>query len=105
MKLLESLKSNIKKDKNGENIPYLEITEVILIHCNLANSSYLQNYMVLYTFVPNKSFGQLLGISPENFIFLRTSDSQFSDIEVWFTDQNTNPLEMEDKINTTLVIN
>ena len=61
--------------------------------------------MVLYTFVPNKSFGQLLGISPENFIFLRTSDSQFSDIEVWFTDQNTNPLEMEDKINTTLVIN
>ena len=105
MKLLESLKSNIKKDKNGENIPYLEITEVILIHCNLANSSYLQNYMVLYTFVPNKSFGQLLGISPENFIFLRTYDSQFSYIEVWFTDQNSNPLEIEDKINTTLVIN
>ena len=61
--------------------------------------------MVLYTFVPNKSFGQLLGISPENFIFLRTSDSQFSYIEVWFTDQNSNPLEIEDKINTTLVIN
>ena len=61
--------------------------------------------MVLYTFVPNKSFGQLLGISPENFTFLRTSDSQFSYIEVWFTDQNSNPLEIEDKINTTLVIN
>ena len=61
--------------------------------------------MVLYTFVPNKSFGQLLGISPENFIFLRTSDSQFSYIEVWFTDQNSNPLEIEDKINTTLIIN
>ena len=61
--------------------------------------------MVLYTFVPNKSFGQLLGISPETFIFLRTSDSQFSYIEVWFTDQNSNPLEIEDKINTTLVIN
>ena len=59
----------------------------------------------LYTFVLNKSFSQLLDISPGNFIFLKTFDSKFSYIEVWFTDQNSNPLEIEDKINITVVIN
>ena len=59
----------------------------------------------MYTSVPNKSFGQLLDISPENLTFLKTLDSQFSYIKVWFTDQNSNPSEIEDKINTTLVIN
>ena len=95
----------ITKDENGENVPYLEITEVVLIHCNVVNNSYQQNSRVLYTFVPNKSFGQLLDISPENFIYLKTFDSEFSYIEVWFTDQNSNPLEIEDKINITLGIN
>ena len=60
---------------------------------------------MLYTFVPNKSFGQLLDISPENFIFLKTFDSEFSYIEEWVTDQNSNPLEIEDKINIIIVIN
>ena len=105
MKLLGSTKSKITKDKNGENVLYLEITEEVLIHCNVVNNSYQQNSRVLYTFVPNKSFGQLLDISPENFIYLKTFDSEFSYIEVWFTDQNSNPLEIEDKINITLVIN
>ena len=105
MKLLGSTKSKITKDKNGENVLYLEITEEVLIHCNVVNNSYQQNSRVLYTFVPNKSFGQLLDISPENFIYLKTFDSEFSYIEVWFTDQNSNPLEIEDKINTTFVIN
>ena len=59
----------------------------------------------LYTFVPHKSFGQLLDIFPKNFIFIKIFDSDFSYIEVWFTDQNSNPLEIEDKINITLVIN
>ena len=59
---------------------------------------------VMYTFVPHKSFGQALGISPENFIFLKSFDSEFSYTEVWFTYQNSNPLGMEDKINITLVI-
>ena len=95
----------ITKDKNGEHVPYLEITEVVLIHCNVVNNSYQQNSRVFYAFVLNKSFGQLLDISPENFIFLKTFDSEFSYIEVWFTDQNSNPLEIEDKINITLVIN
>ena len=76
-----------------------------LIHCNIVNNSYQQNSRVLYTFVPNKSFGQLLDISPENFIYLKTFDSEFSYIEVWFTDQKSNPLEIKDKINIILVIN
>ena len=69
MKLLGSTKTKITEDKNGENIPYLKITEVVLIHCNVFNYSYQQKSRVLYTFVPNKSFGQLLDISPQNFTF------------------------------------
>ena len=71
MKLLRSTKSMITKDINGENVPRLEITEAVLILCNVAKSSYRQNSRVLYTFVHNKSFGQLLDISPENFMFLK----------------------------------
>ena len=90
MKLLGSTKSKIKKDKNGKNIPDLEITEVVFIHYNVVNNSYQQNLRVLYAFVPNNYFRQLLDISPENFIFLKTFDSEFFYIEVWFTDQNSN---------------
>ena len=69
MKLLGSTENKITKDKNGENVPHLEITEVVLVHCNIANNDYQQNSRVLYTFVPNKSFGSLLEISPPNHIF------------------------------------
>ena len=100
MKLLENTKSKITKDEYGENVPYLEIAEVVLIHCNVANNSYQQNLRVLYTFVPDKLFGQLLDISPENCIFLKMFDSEFSYIEVWFTDQNSSPLEIENKITS-----
>ena len=62
-KLLGSTKSKTIKYKNCENVPYLEITEVVLIHCNVFNNRYQQNWRVLYTFVPNKSLGQLLDIS------------------------------------------
>ena len=79
-------------------MPYLEITEVVLKHCNVVNNSYQQHSRILYIFVPNKSFGQLLDISPNNFIFLEIFDSEFSYIEVWFTDQNCKALEIEDKI-------
>ena len=109
MKLLGSTKSKITKDENGENVPYLEITEVVLIHCNVVNNSYQPNSRILYTFVPNKSFGQLLDISHENFIFFKTFDSEFSYVVVWFTDQNSNPLEIEyeieDKMNITFAVN
>ena len=69
MKLLEITKSNIVKDKNGENVPRLEISEVVMVHCNIFNNDYQHHSRALYTFAPNKSFGQLLDISPEHFIF------------------------------------
>ena len=77
LKLLGSTKSKLTKDRNGENVPYLEITDVVLIHCNAVNNSYQQNSRALYTFVPNKSFCQLLDISPKNFMFLKTFISEF----------------------------
>ena len=70
MKLHGSTKSKITKNENGENVLYLDISEVVLIHCSVVNNSYQQKSRVLYTFVPNKSLGQLLDISSENFIFL-----------------------------------
>ena len=105
MKLLGSTKIKITKDENGENVFYLEITEVVLAHCNIVNNNYQQSSRALYTFVPNKSFGQLLDISTKNFIFLKTFDSEFLYIEVWFTEQNSKLLEIEDEINIILVIN
>ena len=75
---------------------------MLLIHCNIVNNDCSR---VLYTFVPNKSFAQLLDISPTKLIFLKTFNSEFSYIEVWLTDRNSKPLEIEDKINITLVIN
>ena len=62
MKLIGSTKSKMTKNENGENVPCLEITEVVLIHCNVVNNSYQQNSRVLYTFVPSKLFDQLLNI-------------------------------------------
>ena len=70
-------------------MPHLEITEVVLIQCNIVNDNYHQNSRVLYTFIPNKSFAKLLDILPKYFIFLKTFDSKFSYIEVWFTHQNS----------------
>ena len=69
MKLLGSTENNITKNKNGENVPHLEVTEVVLVHCNIVNNDYQQDSQILYTFVPNKLFGQFLEISPTNFIF------------------------------------
>ena len=63
MKLLESTENKITKDKNGENIPHLEIPEVVLVHCNIVNNDYQQDSRVLYLFVPNNPFGTLLGTS------------------------------------------
>ena len=104
MKLLGSTKNKIAKDKNGENVPHLEITEVVLVHCNMAKNDYQQDSRVLYTFLPNKSFGSLLDISPSNDIFLKNFNSEYDEIVVWFTDQNSKPFEIEDRINLTMVI-
>ena len=92
MKLLGSTENKITKDKNGQNIPHLEITEVVLVHCNIVNNDYQQDSRVLYTFALNKPFGNLLEISPENHISLKTFNSEFQSIEVWLTDQNSQPL-------------
>ena len=89
MKLLGSTKNKITKDKNGENLPHLEITEVILVHCNIVNNDYQQDSRVLYTFIPNKLFGSLLEISLTNHVFLKTFNSEYDEIRVWFTDQNS----------------
>ena len=104
MRLFGSTENKIIKDKNGENVPHLEITEVVLVHCNMVNNDYQQDSRVLYTFVPNKSFGSLLDISPSNHIFLKTFNSEYDEIVVWFTDQNSQPLQIEDRINLTMVI-
>ena len=104
MKLLGSTENKITKDKNGENVPHLEITEVVLVHCNIVNNDYQQDSRVLYTFVRNNPFGGLLKISPTNHIFLKSFNSEYNEVEVWFTDQNSKPLETEERINLTILI-
>ena len=86
MKLLGSSKENIIKYKNGEKIAHSEITEVLLVHCNIVNNDYQQASRAFSAFVPNKPFGSLLEISSKNHIFLKTFNSKFQEIEVWFTD-------------------
>ena len=104
MELLGSTKKFADKDKNGENEPKLESFEVILIHCNLVKNDYLIASKVLFTFVPNKKFGQLLNISPHVFTMMNTINTEFSSVEIWFTDQSSKALEIEDNVNLTLII-
>ena len=105
MKLLGSMRDTIHADKNSENVPRLENVEVVLVHCNLVNNSYQQASRVLFTFVPNKQYGQLISISPNSLMFLKTMNTEFSEIEIWFTDQDNNSLEIEDNVNISLIIN
>ena len=84
---MEALNKKKVKNKNGENVPYLEITEAVLVHCITASKDYQHNSRVLYAFFPNKYFGKLLDISPKNVIILKSFNFEFSYIEVWFTDQ------------------
>ena len=101
MKLLGSTENKITRDKNGENVPHFEITEVVLVHCNIVNNDYQQDSRVLYAFIPNKPFGSLLEVSPKNNIFLKTFISEFQTIGVWFTDQSSQPLgTKENKFNS-----
>ena len=104
MKLLGSTKNIIDSNKNSENVPRLENVEVVLVHCNLVNSSYQQHSRVLFTFVTTKQYGKLISISPHSLI-LKTMNTEFSEIEVWFTDQNNNALEIDDNVNISLIIN
>ena len=104
MKLLGSTKKDVDKDKDGEDVLKLESFEVVLLHCNLVNNSYQQAYKVLFTFVPNKQFDQLITISPHLLTMLKAINAEFQSIQVRFTDQNSRPLETEDSLNITPTI-
>ena len=94
----------IYQDKDGEDVPKLVSIEVLLVHSNLVNNSYQQASKVLFSFVPNKQFGQLITIPPHLLSMLKTTNKQFQSIQVWFTDQNNRPIEIEDSVNITLII-
>ena len=98
MKLLGSTKNVVDKDKNSENVPKLESVEVVLVHCNLVKNDYQHASKVLFSFVPNKQFGQLLNISPNTLTMMNTVNTEFSSVEVWFTDQSSKALEIEDNV-------
>ena len=104
MKLLGSRNKNADQDQDREYVPKLESVEVVSVHCNLVKNNYQQAQKILFTFVPNKQFGQLINISPHSLTMLNTANTKFSSIEVWFTtDQNNKPLEIEDSVNVTLI--
>ena len=105
MKLLGKTKKDVHQDKDQEDVPKLEFVEVVLVHCNLVNKNYEQTSKVLFTFVINKQFGQLINISPHSLSMLSTKDTEFLSIEAWFSDQNSKFLEIEDNVNMTLIIN
>ena len=104
MKLLGSTKQDVDQDKNGEDVTNLESVEVVLVHCNLVNTNYQQALKVLFTFVPNKQFGQLMTIAPHSLTIINTTNTEFSSIELWFTDQDSKPLEIEYNANMALII-
>ena len=85
-------------------IPKLEINEVILVHCNLVKNDYQHTSKVLFILAPNKKFGQLINIYPQAFTMMNTVNTEFSYVEVWFTDQYSKALEIEDNVNLTLNI-
>ena len=104
MKLLESTKKDVDKDKDGENVPKLESVEVVLVHCNLVKNDYQQTSKVLFTFIPNKQFEQLINISPHSWTIMNTVNFKFSSGEVWFTDQVSKALKTENNANLMLII-
>ena len=104
MRLLGSTGNSIDKDKNSELVPKLESVDLVLVHCNVVNNSYQQASKVLFTFVPDKKYGQLITVSPHSLIMLKMVNTEFSFIEIWFTDQNNRPLEIEDSVNISLIV-
>ena len=104
MKLLGSTKKDVDKDKDGENVPKLESVEVVLVYCNLVKNDYQHASKVLFSFVPNKQFGQLINISPHFLTMMNTVNTEFSSVEVSFKDQVSKATEIEDNINSMLMI-
>ena len=104
MKFLGSEKKDADKDKDRENVPKLQSAEVVLVHCNLVKNDYQHTSKALFTFIPNKQFEQLINISSHSLTMMNTINTEFSFVEVWFTDQVSKALEIEDNGNSTLVI-
>ena len=104
MRLLGSTKKDVSQDKDGEEVPKLESAEVVLVYCNLVNNNYQQAFKVLFTFVPNKEFGQLITIALHSLTMLNTTNTEFSSVESWFTDQNSKQFEIEHNVNMTAII-
>ena len=104
MKLLGSTKQDVDSNKNSENVTKLESAEVVLVHCNLVKNDYQHTSKVLFSFVPNKQFGLLINISPRFLTMMNTINTDFSFVEVWFTDQTSKTIEIEDNVNLTLII-
>ena len=104
MKLLGTTKKDVDSDKNSKNVPKLESVEVVLVHCNLVKNDYQHTSKVLFSFVPNKQFGQLINISPHSLTMMNTVNTEFSFVEIRFTDQISKAFEIEDNVNITLVI-
>ena len=103
MRLLGSSSDTIDGDKNSELVPKLESVDLVLVHCNVVNNNYQQASKVLFTFVSNKKYGQLITVSPETLIMLKAVNTEFSFFEIWFTDQDNRPLEIEDSVNILLI--
>ena len=104
MKLLGSTKKDADKDKDGENVPKLKSVEVVLVHCNLVKNDYQHTLKVLFTFAPNKKFGQLINISPHSLTMTNTVNTEFSSVKAWFIDKVSKALELGDNVNLTLII-
>ena len=104
MRLLGSSSDTIDGNKNSELVPKLESVDLVLVHCNVVNNNCQQAFKVLFTFVPNKKYGQLITVSPETLMMLKTVNTEFLFIEIWFTDQDNRPLEIEDSVNISLII-
>ena len=104
MKLFNRTQKLIDKTNNGENIPSPEVVEVVLVQHNLVDNLYQQKSEVLYTFSPNKSYAYLLNVEPSNLVFLKIYKNEFDEIIIVFTHQNSRPLETEDTVNLTLLI-
>ena len=104
MRLLGSTSNTIDKDKNSELVPKLENVDLVLVHCNLVNNNYQQSSKVLFTFVPNKKYDQLMTVSPHSLIMFKTVNTEFSFIEIWFTDQDNRPSEIGDSVNISIIV-
>ena len=104
MKSLRSSTDTIDGDRNSELVPKLESVDLVLVHCNLVNNRYQQASKVLFTFVTNKKYSQLITVSPDTLIMLKTVNTEFSFIDIWFTDQDNRPLETEESVNISLII-